>query len=133
MNEAKRTLIDMYIGMGIYVAICEIIGMIIIRQERLFFSLGLVIGIMGAAFLSFHMYLTLSKALDMNGDGATKYVRTRSYVRLGIMVLLIVLGRYISRYCFIAVVIGIFGLKVSAYLQPLINKYISSKIFKEGR
>ena len=33
----------------------------------------------------------------------------------------------------IGVLIGMMSLKISAYFQPIIRRYITSKIYKEGR
>ena len=68
--------------------------------------------------------------------GAMAYLK-RQYKTVGIffviMFAILVVAMLVPQISVIAVIIMIFGMKISAFLQPLINKYITSKIFKERR
>lgn len=132
MDKIKATLIEIFIGIGIYFVIAEIMGLIFV-ENRLTYTFGLGIGTIGAMLLATHMYLTLNKGMDMDESGASKYIKTSSFIRLIIMLLILLLGRVVTYISFLAVIIGLFGLKIGAFMQPLVNKYVSTKIYKEGR
>ncbi len=132
MDKVKDTLIELFIGIGIYFVITEIVGLIFV-ENKLTYTAGLLLGVVGAALLATHMYVTLNKGLDMEKDAATKYIKSNSFLRLAIMLLILLVGRAITHISFLAVIIGLLGLKIGAFMQPLVNKFISTKINKEGR
>ncbi len=132
MDKVKDTLIELFIGIGIYFVIAEIVGLVFV-ENKLTYTAGLVLGTIGAMLLSIHMYYTLNKGLDMDKDAATKYIKNNSFIRLGIMLLILLVGRVITYISFLAVFIGLLGLKIGAFMQPLVNKFRSTKINKEGR
>ena len=80
-----------------------------------------------------HMYLTLEKALDMEPKAASKYGMRNSILRYAIMLLLLVVAVLVPKVSVIAVIIMLFGMKISAFLQPKVHKYMTSRIFREGR
>ena len=129
MNDANHTLKELILGIGFYFVLTEIIGLLMV-QDKLAYSLGLLLGCMLATLLAWHMYQSLDKALDMDPTGATKYVRNCSLFRLFLMLIFLFLGRVVPGLDFIAVIIGILGLKISAFFEPLINRYIGKRVKK---
>lgn len=132
MKKLNITVKELMLGIFIYFVVALAVGLIF-AKARLMFALGLLLGCLVACILSIHMYYTLDKGLSMDPDSATKYIRNQSFLRLFFMLLALFAGRVLGNWSFIAVIVGIFSLKISAFFQPFINKYISDKIFKEGR
>ncbi|MCM1496419.1 MAG: ATP synthase subunit I [Bacteroides sp.] len=132
MRRLDPTVRDLLTGTLLYGILTEGIGLIFL-ENRLRFTLGVLIGYVCVAAMVCHMYLTLEKGLDMNPDSAAKYVRRNSILRYVTLFAVLVAAMLIPQVSVIAVIIMIYGMKISAFLQPQIHKYITSKIFKERR
>lgn len=131
MKRLDPTVRDVLVGALLYGILVEIIGVIVV-ENRLSYSLGLVYGYGCIIFMICHMYLTLEKALDMEPKDASKYGIRNNILRYVIVFLLLVIAAMIPQISVVAVIIMIFGMKISAALQPKVNKYITSRIF-DGR
>lgn len=132
LKRLDPTVRDLLTGALLYGIIVEIIGMILV-ENRLSYSLGILVGYICVVFMVCHMYLTLEKALDMDPDSASKFSTRNNILRYVILVIILMLVAWLPKVSVIAVIIMIFGMKISAFLQPVISKYITSKIFKERR
>lgn len=132
MNRLDPTVRDLLTGALLYGIIVEIIGLIFV-EERLRYSLGILVGYICVVGIICHMYWILEKALDMDPDSASKYSLRNSLLRYVCIFAVLVAAMLIPQVSLIAVVIMLLGIKISAYMQPIIYKYITSKIFKERR
>lgn len=132
IGKINPTVIDLVIGILIYGIFLEIIGMIFV-ENRVSYTLGLLLGLFAAVLLVIHMYTTLDRALDMDSKSASSYIQKRSFLRALVMLATVALGMIFQQISFFAIVIGILGLKISAFLQPFTNLYITTKILKERR
>lgn len=132
MKRLDPTVRDILFGALLYGVLVEIVGLIIVEQ-RLSYTLGILYGYLCVIFMTCHMYLTLEKALDMEPDTASKYSVRNSILRYVITLLLLVVAVLAPKVSVIAVVTMLFGMKISAFLQPKIHKYMTSRIFKERR
>lgn len=132
MRSLNPTVRDLLMGALLYGIIVEIIGLIFV-ENRWSYSIGILVGYICVVYMVCHMYLVLEKALDMDKDSASKYSLRNSILRYVIVAVVLALAAWIPQVSAVATVIMLFGMKISACLQPLINKYITSKIFKERR
>lgn len=132
MMRLDPTVRDVLTGALLYGIIVEIIGLILV-ENRLSYSLGILVGYICVTAMICHMYLVLEKALDMDPDSAKKYSLRNNILRYLVLALVLVLAAMIPQVSVIAAIIMIYGMNISAFLQPQINKYITSKIFKERR
>lgn len=132
MKRMDPTVRDLLTGGMIYGILAELIGLFVVK-DRLGYSLGILIGYACLVFIVCHMYLTLDKALDMDSSRAVKYSIGCNILRFVIIAAVACLVAYIPRVNVIAMLIMLFGLKVSAFLQPTINRFVTSRLFKEGR
>lgn len=130
-NKAIWTVLDVWIGLGIYFIIFEIIGLIFV-ENRLSYSLGLLIGCGTGAFLIWNMFVSIDHALDLNPQEAEKFTKKRSFIRGLVMLVVAFLGIRLPHISFTAIVIGMLGLKIAAFLQPYTNLYIT-KLIQEGK
>lgn len=85
-------------------------------------SLGLWLGVLTAGICAAHIYRTLERALDFSEKDAQKYVMSRSMMRYG-LIMAVLLAQMITEAgnplsCFL----GVMGLKAAAYMQPFMHK-----------
>ncbi|MGN0154463.1 MAG: ATP synthase subunit I [Lachnospiraceae bacterium] len=132
MNQVKETLTGFLIGIGIYTVLIEAVGLFF-SEDILSYTLGLLFGVIVAIFLIIHMAKTLDKALDLPQQQANKYVKRQSFFRLFIMLIALVIGLLVDRMNFIALILGMLGLKIGALIAPFFLKrlYPESFVTKE--
>lgn len=98
--------------------------LIIVMQDKAAVLLGSVLGGITAAGLLWHMYHHLDIALDMDPKHAGRHVQIAAFQRIGIMAVVLAASMYFYRYIHpIGTVLGMFGLKISAFLQPTIHRF----------
>lgn len=133
MREAKETFWDLLIGIaGLTLLICGI-GWVATKGSLTFVT-GIFYGGVVAIVLAVHMFKTLEKTLDLGEAGAEKHARKMTAVRMGIMIVAVIIAIYLSNWINLAgVIFGILTLKLSAYIQPIIHKRITSKLLYKGR
>lgn len=128
MKKMNETLVDLIIGIVFCTVVISIIGLLI-TNNKLSFILGELLGSGIAIMLSFHLNASISRALDMNEEGAAKYTKKMAVLRLIIMGCAVVVAlTFPEVFSVIGTLLGILGLKISAYLQPLTNRFITKKI-----
>lgn len=133
MEEAKETLRDLKTGIVLITILLEAAGLILVPC-KLAFCLGALFGGAVAFGLSIHMYSSLDLALDMDSEAAVKFIRKKTGIRTLIMGLAVFTACVFPAYLNVfGVAAGMLGLKLSAYAQPVIHKYIVPKIFRKGR
>lgn len=121
LNGLSDVLPDLLIGVLLYGVVCEAVGLIFVK-DRLFYSIGLLIGILCAMGMAVHMAWSLNMALDLGESGAVKKMQLHNLLRYGIVVVVIFalwlsgIGNPVVAF------LGIMGLKVAAYLQPFTHK-----------
>ncbi len=121
MNQIKETWVGFSIGLAIYAVVAELIGLFI-SEDGLSYTLGLLFGCAVAVGLMFHMTRTLDRALDLSPEQAEKYVKRQSFFRLLFMLLALVVALQVEQMNFIAVFLGMLGLKMGALMAPFFLK-----------
>ena len=92
-------------------------------DSRLFFTVGLWIGIAIAVFMAWHIHYSLDIALDMPGEGdASKYMYRMYAIRMAVVLVVFFVTAYFKLGNMVGVLFGMFSLKLGAYLQPLLQK-----------
>ncbi len=126
-NKAKidSTLSDMFLGIAAFGALCQL-TIVWFVSERLFFSIGLWIGIITACIYSYHLWWSLDRNLTLNADnerGATAFSIRYSVIRYA-MTALVLAGLWLigGNTAMLSGFLGIMGIKAGAYLQPLISR-----------
>lgn len=132
MKEQHKTLIELIAGIIIWLIIMTAAGILFIHGKNFFF--GVLLGSGVAVILTVHMYISLDRSLDLGEDYARKYNVKMSMLRTLIVLASIMAAAFLPGiFNIIGLILGIMGLKFSAYLQPVIHKYILNKIFSKGR
>ncbi len=128
MSQVKETIIGFLIGIGIYAVLIELVGFFF--SEDLFsYTLGLLFGVAVAIFLIVHMAKTLDRALDLPQEQAVKYTRRQSFLRLAVMLAAMVIALLVEQFNFIAVILGMLGLKMGAFIAPKLLKHLYPEDF----
>ena len=128
INEVVREIWYILLAYGVLV---QAAGMWFV-EDKVRYTTGLWIGIVLAMFMIWHMHLGLSKALEMDENGARKRQLLMYSVRLIIIIAIILLIFYLKLGNVILTFIGVFGLKIAAYLQPVLHQRLSGVQGKEG-
>lgn len=119
-RKIDPTLLELCIGIVAYGVIFEIVLLFFSRKPA--YSIGLWIGVILALAGAFHMWWSLNRGLDLPEKAAVKSMSTQNIIRyVMIAVVLAVLmctsfANPIFAFC------GYMGMKVSAYLNPLIHR-----------
>lgn len=127
INEAlpEMILVDM-----VYLLIGEIIIFLFVPAKRIC-MVGLLAGVMYAVFASVQMSFRIRKIVFGHAP-ERKTMLIGYFVRLAVM-LIVFTVLYVFRWGdLLCALIGMFSMKVSAYLQPFTNKLLA-KISKKGR
>ena len=128
MSQVKETIIGFLIGIGIYAVLIELVGFFF--SEDLFsYTLGLLFGVGVAIFLIIHMAKTLDRALDLPQEQAVKYTRRQSFLRLAVILAAMVIALMVEQFNFIAVILGMLGLKMGAFIAPKLLKLLYPEDF----
>ncbi|OYO42921.1 hypothetical protein CG709_20950, partial [Lachnotalea glycerini] len=64
---------ELLLIIGIYGLLAEVI-VIIVTQDKIFYSVGLIIGIFLAFFMCVHMHISIEDAIDFGEAGAQKHI-----------------------------------------------------------
>ena len=124
MRKARKILNEMMIGLVVWL-IPVLIILLIIAHNKIAMVLGVLWGGVWAAVLLLHMYRHLDIALDMDPKHAQGHVQFAAIKRMFIMAVVIVISMTAYRYIHpVGTVFGIYGMKISAYLQPIVHKFI---------
>ena len=123
LKEINPVLLELLAGLGIYGEAAGAAGMVT-SGGSLYFLGGILAGLFLAACLILNMYLTIDTALDLDPESANKYMVRRTLVRKFLTVLAAAVGIKIHMLTFS-------GIKIAAYLQPLIHRRVSEK--RSGR
>ncbi len=113
-------------------ALPAMIAGILLTEHPIGYAVGILLGYLLVCFLVCHMFLSLEKTLSLDGERASKYGVRSSILRYAVTAVCVLGTGKLSFTCAVAMLVMLFGLKLSAYLQPRLGQYIS-KIFKEGR
>ena len=133
----NRMLAELITGILVYgvisVPVLILIGVFCkdISDRPVYYFLGMAVGIAMAVAMAVHMNKSISGALEYDGDTAVKLMRKGSIVRYtGVTLILIgiMLTDAVSPLTSMA---GLMGLKVAAYMQPLVDSVMNKVVGKE--
>lgn len=125
-SNPKSTLIELLLGILLFEIVCELIGVFFVKNA-VKYSTGLGIGAILACASAIHMFWSLRCNFAMNGNnekGAQSYAIRNNMIRY-ILIFAVFLVVCMTDFVYpLATFLGIMGLKVGAYLQPLTYKFI---------
>lgn len=120
-GEINSSLPDLFAGILIFGALAEIIPVWFVN-DKAGYTIGLLIGIVTAMFVAWHMAWSLNRAFEFDEGTATKRLQKNSALRYGVQ--LIVLGLLIITEAGnpLSAFLGMWSLKVAAYTAPFTHK-----------
>lgn len=123
-RKIDPTLFELCLGILAYGIVFEVVLLFFSRE--LSYSLGLLIGVVLALLGAVHMWWSLNRGLDLPEKEAVKSLSTQNIIRYFILaaVLAALIGTKLANPIFTFA--GYMGMKVSAYLNPLIHKLLKS-------
>ena len=131
INKDNETLFDLIFGCIVYSIVFEAIGLLVVENKGSY-SLGLLLGTAVAIGLSVSMYKSLNNCLVMTEHQARNMVFS-TLLRAVVILLAAWIGMRSGYFSFPGIIIGILGLKISAYFHAYTNVYITKKLYKKGR
>lgn len=113
-------------GIILFGAASQLVGVFLVA-DKTNYSIGLWIGVLTAIFMAFHMAFSLNNALDMGEKGAQTAATRQNLIRYLIVIIILGILMVTEIGNPIAAFVGVMGLKVSAYLQPIFQKLSHKK------
>ena len=132
INKDNETLFDLIFGCIVYSIVFEAIGLLVVENKGSY-SLGLLLGTAVAIGLSVSMYKSLNNCLVMTEHQAMSNMVFSTLLRAVVILLAAWIGMRSGYFSFPGIIIGILGLKISAYFHAYTNVYITKKLYKKGR
>ena len=119
IKKINTALPGLLFGIILFGMLCQIAGIFLV-EDKAGYSVGLWIGVLTAIFMAFHMAVTLNSAVERDVKGAQAVATRQNIIRY--LVVVIILGSLmVTRIGSpLAAFAGVMGLKISAYLQPLL-------------
>ena len=132
INKDNETLFDLIFGCIVCSIVFEAIGLLVVENKGSY-SLGLLLGTAVAIGLSVSMYKSLNNCLVMTEHQARRNMVFSTLLRAVVILLAAWIGMRSGYFSFPGIIIGILGLKISAYFHAYTNVYITKKLYKKGR
>lgn len=133
MREVKQVISEMFCGLAVWLAVVLVV-LLVVAQNKLAAVLGVLAGGLAAVILIGHMYRHLDIALDMDSGQAQRHTQFAAMQRLAIMAVVLVISMTQYQYIHpVGTVLGIFGVKISALMQPLMHKLLQKKGHRAGQ
>lgn len=124
-KETTRTLRMLLLGIVIYSVVVSV-PVLIFTRDKLKCELGLILGAFMAAAMAVSMQYTLNKIMYMKAKQKS-YMAWHSVGRLACVAGVLLLFGFTGWLNIVMILVGLFGLKISAYLQPLFIKFFSKQ------
>ena len=120
MNK-NQTLLELLVGIVGLTIIVQSIHLIA-GSDLLYNSIGLWAGAMVACFWAIHLSRTLEDSLDLGEELAKKRAVKGYITRMVISLIILGVVIYFQLGNLVDVIVGVFFLKISAYIQPITHK-----------
>ncbi len=130
MKKKNSTLFELLLGIGVLSILTQVVALFV-SKNHLHNAIGLWAGALMAGGMAIHMSQTVYEAVDLGADNAVKYMQRAAALRLGVVAVALAVLLYFKIGNPITLVIGLFTLKISAYLQPLIHKLYQKRTCRE--
>ena len=128
INEALPGLVG---GILLYGILIQLVGVWFV-DDKLGYSVGLWFGIIVAVGLAINLATVIYDSVTLGeGKDASRRISAKSVLRYVVVVILFLLYGYFDVGNLFTAFIGVLGLKISAYMQPALEK-IGNKLFGRG-
>lgn len=121
LKKINTALPGLILGIILFGAMSQIAGFFLV-DDKADFGRGLWIGVVTAIFMAFHMAISLNSAVERDVKGAQAAATRQNIIRYLVVVIILVILMVTKIGNPLAAFVGVMGLKVSAYAQPVFNK-----------
>ena len=128
--KENETLRELLVGIVLYGVLMQII-LAAAFPLRIFRAIGLWAGSLCARAMAVHMAVCLEKIVILDEKGAKAYARKTTLIRYGCVCLVLVLIAATKTGDPITLVLGTLGLKIGAYMQPVVHKALVKLGFEQ--
>ncbi len=123
MKRLNQALPMLVLGILAYGLLVELIGVWFVG-DKIRYTTGLIIGIACAIGMAIHIAMIIEESVRI-GEGHEKLLSFKSVLRYLVLCAVMIVMSYFKLGNMFTAIIGILGLKVSAYAQPLLNKFMT--------
>lgn len=125
-RKINETLLELMVGIFLWGVLWQAAGIWFV-SDKMGCSLGLWLGVLTALLCAVHMYRSLDRALDLSEKDAQKYMMSRSMMRYGLIIVVLLTLMVTEAGNPLCCFLGVMGLKAAAYLQPLLHKAMKKR------
>lgn len=127
-SENDKYMVFEMIGVISLYAVLAIILEVVLAKNKIYSVMGIVLGSIVAVYMLIYMDQILKRSIGFDAKTVEKYVIRHSIIRY--LSVVIVFGVVCFTNCVdpLACFIGLLGLKVAAYLQPIVHKIRIKKL-----
>ena len=127
LKSVNSVLPRLWLGILLYGLLAELIGVWFV-PDKVKYTLGLWIGIGISIYMSFHMAISIRSATDFTTEKQAKAITVfHAVLRYAVVAAVFFLTVYFHIGYILAILLGAMSLKVSAYLQPTLNKILDKR------
>lgn len=127
LRRLNKALPGLVLGIIIYGVLLQAAGFLL-TDDLLHYSVGLWAGIGCALFMAVHMAMSIEDAVSIGTeDGAKKKTIASAMMRYVVVLLVLFVVFYFQLGMIPPTLFGVFGLKISAYLQPFFYRLTGKK------
>ncbi len=127
LKRLNQALLGLILGILIYGVLVELIGVWFVG-DKLHYTTGLLIGTACAVGMAIHIAMIIEESVSGRTSNS-KLLSIKSVARYLIVCVVLIAMAYFKLGNIYTALMGLLGLKVSAYAQPLLNKVF----FKEKK
>lgn len=131
LKRINPSLPGLVAGIIIYGLIIQLAGVWFV-EDKIGYSIGLWYGIAIGIGMAINLATVIYDAVTFDGEGnANKRVAAKSMLRYIIVAILFFILGYFEFGNLFTAFLGVFGLKISAYMQPLLNKLVNKLLGRD--
>lgn len=123
LRKINTALPGLLFGIILFGALCQI-AVIFFAGDKADYSIGLWVGVLTAIFMAFHMAVTINSAVERDVKGAQAAATRQNIIRYLVVVIVFAILMMTRIGNPLAAFAGVMGLKLSAYVQPILSKRI---------
>lgn len=128
---SNETAAELIVGIGICGIVFQASGMWFFA-DKLYFTVGLWIGVLICVALALHMNYSIRAALEMPKEHAAAYYRRMYSIRTVIFIVLFIGTIALGIGSAAALFLGLLSMKFGAYLQPVLHRLRKKRKRKGG-
>lgn len=130
LRKINEVLPDMIFIMLAYGIVAEVVG-VWFAGDRIKYSIGLAIGVVLAIFMAIHMAIVIEDSLNVQNKRGQFRISLKGIARYAVVAVVVFATVYFELGSVVAIFVGLFSLKISAYLQPVVRKRVSSRTVRD--